>query len=106
VGQGDPYKVISIALDGRMFALKGHRFSALNEINAGNVRNLRLAYTVALAGYEGGGNRYTTGNLEATPLVEDGVMYVPDGWGRVYAIDVAVQQASELSDFSKGRLYG
>jgi alcohol dehydrogenase (cytochrome c) len=68
---------------------QGHRFSALNEINAGNVRNLRLAYTVALAGYEGGGNRYTTGNLEATPLVEDGVMYVPDGWGRVYAIDMA-----------------
>ena len=28
------------------------------------------------------------GNLEATPLVEDGIMYVPDGWGSVYAIDV------------------
>src|SRR5262249_32773010 len=35
------------------------------------------------------GGRYAHGNLEATPLVEDGVMYVPDGWGSVYAIDVS-----------------
>jgi alcohol dehydrogenase (cytochrome c) len=68
---------------------EGHRFSALSEINAGNVGNLRLAYTVALAGFEGGGNRYKFGTLEATPLVEDGVMYATDGWGRVYAIDVS-----------------
>src|SRR5262249_29797078 len=33
------------------------------------------------------GFRYKFGNLEATPLVEDGIMYVPDGWGSVYAID-------------------
>src|SRR5262245_5234 len=67
---------------------EGHRFSTLKEINAGNVKNLKLAFTVALAGYEGGGSRYTSGSLEATPIVEDGIMYVPDGWGRVYAIDL------------------
>src|SRR4051812_38369749 len=60
---------------------QGHRFSALNEITAGNVKNLKLMFSVALAGYEGGGNRYNAGNMEATPLVEDGIMYVPDGWG-------------------------
>src|SRR4029077_6177448 len=27
-------------------------------------------------------------NLTATPLVEDGFMYVPDAWGVVYKIDV------------------
>ena len=43
---------------------------------------------MALGGFEGGGTRYKFGNLEATPLVEDGIMYVPDGWGSVYAIDV------------------
>jgi len=32
--------------------------------------------------------KYKHGNLEATPLVEDGIMYVPDGWGSVYAIDL------------------
>jgi len=66
---------------------QGHRFSALKEINTGTVGNLRLAYTVALGGYQSGG-RYAAGALEATPLVEDGIMYVPDGWGSVYAIDV------------------
>jgi alcohol dehydrogenase (cytochrome c) len=67
---------------------QGHRFSALKEINADNVKNLKMAFTVGLGGYEGGGNRYKHGTLEATPIVEDGIMYVPDGWGRVYAIDM------------------
>src|SRR3981081_1868570 len=68
---------------------QGHRFSALKEINTDTVKNLKVAFTVALGGFEGGGTRYKFGNLEATPIVEDGVMYVPDGWGTVYAIDVA-----------------
>src|SRR5882672_8098805 len=67
---------------------QGHRFSALKEINTDTVKNLKVAFTVALGGFEGGGARYKFGNLEATPIVEDGVMYVPDGWGSVYAIDV------------------
>src|SRR5690348_10736707 len=67
---------------------QGHRFSQLKEINTDTVKNLRLAFTVALGGFQGGGNRYKFGDLEATPLVEDGVMYLPDGWGSVYAIDV------------------
>jgi len=67
---------------------EGHRFSALNEINTDTAKNLKVAFTVALGGFEGAGSRYRFGNLEATPLVEDGVMYVPDGWGSVYAIDV------------------
>jgi alcohol dehydrogenase (cytochrome c) len=66
---------------------QGHRFSALKEINTGNVANLRLAFTVGLGGLQAGG-RFPHGNLEATPLVDDGMMYVPDGWGAVYAIDL------------------
>jgi alcohol dehydrogenase (cytochrome c) len=66
---------------------QGHRFSPLKEINTDTVKNLRPAFTVALSGFQSGG-RYAHGNLEATPLVEDGIMYVPDGWGSVYAIDV------------------
>ncbi len=68
---------------------QGHRFSQLKEINTDTVKNLKVAFTVALGGFEGGGTRYKFGNLEATPIVEDGVMYVPDGWGSVYAIDVS-----------------
>jgi alcohol dehydrogenase (cytochrome c) len=68
---------------------QGHRFSTLKEINTDTVKNLKVAFTVALGGFEGGGNRYKFGDLEATPIVEDGTMYVPDGWGSVYAIDVS-----------------
>ena len=66
---------------------QGHRFSLLKEINTDTVKNLKVAYTVALGGFQAGG-RYAHGSLEATPLVEDGIMYVPDGWGSVYAIDL------------------
>src|SRR5437667_10788278 len=57
---------------------QGHRFSGLKEINTDTVKNLKLAFTVALGGFEGAGTRYKFGNLEATPIVEDGVIYVPD----------------------------
>src|SRR3984885_10084143 len=67
---------------------QGHRFSGLKEINTDTVKNLKLAFTVALGGFEGAGTRYKFGDLEATPIVEDGIMYVPDGWGSVYAIDM------------------
>jgi alcohol dehydrogenase (cytochrome c) len=67
---------------------EGHRFSALKEINADTVKGLKPVFSVALGGYESGG-RYKFGNLEATPIVEDGMMYVTDGWGSVYAIDVS-----------------
>src|ERR1700743_3006844 len=62
------------------------RFSSLNEINAGNVRNLKVAWTMQLGGVEGGGI-WTHGGLEGTPIVENGFMYVTDGWGSVYKID-------------------
>src|SRR5467141_3165411 len=67
---------------------QGHRYSLLKEINTDTVKNLKPVFTVALSGFQSGG-RYAFGNLEATPLVEDGIMYVPDGWGSVYAIDVS-----------------
>src|SRR5215468_5485996 len=68
---------------------EGHRFSQLKTINTSNVKDMKIAFSVALGGIEGAGTRYKHGNLEATPIVEDGIMYVPDGWGTVYAIDVS-----------------
>src|SRR6266568_4659753 len=59
----------------------GQRFSPLGRINKDNVKNLRLAYAVALGG--GGGNEYSV----ATPLAEDGFLYVTDSWGVLYKID-------------------
>ena len=67
---------------------QGYRFSPLSEINADTVKNMKLVFAVALGGLQSGG-RYAFGNLEGTPIVDDGMMYVTDGWGSVYAIDVS-----------------
>ncbi len=58
------------------------RHSPLDQINRANVRNLKLKFAVPLGG--------TAGNegVEATPLVDDGFMYISDPWGVVYKIDV------------------
>src|SRR5882762_9250114 len=60
----------------------GQRFSPLTAITKDNVKGLKLAYAVPLGG--------TTGNewIEATPLVEDGFLYITDAWGVLYKIDV------------------
>jgi hypothetical protein len=59
----------------------GQRFSPLARINRDNVKNLKLAYAVPLGG--------TAGNewIEATPLAEDGFLYITDSWGVLYKID-------------------
>jgi alcohol dehydrogenase (cytochrome c) len=59
-----------------------HRYSKLDTINKSNVKDLKLKFAVALGG--------TAGNesVQATPLVEDGFMYIVDCWGVVYKIDV------------------
>jgi alcohol dehydrogenase (cytochrome c) len=59
----------------------GQRFSPLARINRDNVKGLKLAYAVALAG--GSGNEF----IEATPLAEDGFLYITDSWGVLYKID-------------------
>jgi alcohol dehydrogenase (cytochrome c) len=59
----------------------GQRFSPLERINKANVKGLRLAYAVPLGGEAG--NEWT----EATPLVEDGFLYITDSWGVLYKID-------------------
>src|ERR1700733_4840948 len=55
-----------------------HRFSPLNQINEQTVGKLGLAWSRELG---------TTRGLEATPLVEDGIIYTSGNWSVVYAID-------------------
>src|SRR5258705_6636768 len=62
---------------------EGWRFSQLKQIDAENVKNLRVAFTVALGGYESGG-RYKHRNLPGTPLLAKRMMYVTDGLGSGY----------------------
>src|SRR5579863_10418742 len=68
----------------------GQRFSPLDQINRTSVKGLKLAYAVALGGTKVGEN------LEATPLVEDGFMYMVDQWGIVYKIDVRSGDAGRI----------
>jgi alcohol dehydrogenase (cytochrome c) len=57
------------------------RYSPLDRVNKANVKNLKLAYAVALGGTS------LNENLESTPLAEDGYLYVVDQWGVLYKID-------------------
>src|SRR5215469_2787741 len=54
------------------------RFSPLDQINAANAGNLKLAWYYDLD---------TTRGQEATPLVVDGVMYTSTAWSLVKALD-------------------
>ena len=56
-------------------------FSPLDEIDPSNVSRLAVAWTFEITG--------TDGNLEATPLVADGVIYATGTWSHVFALDAA-----------------
>src|ERR1700730_8880532 len=55
-------------------------YSPLNQINRENVQQLQLAWSWAMD---------DTGAQEATPLVYDGVMYLPNPRGVIQALDAA-----------------
>jgi alcohol dehydrogenase (cytochrome c) len=58
--------------------LDGWGYSPLNQINRNNVANLKMVWTRGLG---------TTGNQEGTPLVHDGVMYIPNPGDYILAVD-------------------
>jgi alcohol dehydrogenase (cytochrome c) len=71
------------------------RFSPLDQINQSNIKNLHVAFSVQLGGTEPGGDK-PHAREQSTPLVEDGMLYLTDGWSDVYKIDVR--------DGKKGRI--
>lgn len=68
---------------------KGWRYSKLNQINKGNVANLRVVYAAAVGG---SATQTVTGapinNEQLTPLVEDGFMYLADAHNKIMKFDV------------------
>ena len=66
------------------------RYSPLDKINRGNVKDLKLAYAVAIGGTS------ANENLEATPLAEDGFLYIVDQWGVLYKIDARSGKAGRI----------
>ena len=63
-------------------SIAGNRFSALEQINTGNVRSLGLKWMFPIP---------SSPRIEATPVVVDGVMYVT-GWNEVWALDATTGQ--------------
>ncbi len=63
--------------------LANQRYSSLTQITPANVSHLGGAWMVHVADQSGGGN------MEATPVVVNGVMYIPSGKGEILALDAA-----------------
>jgi alcohol dehydrogenase (cytochrome c) len=66
------------------------RYSPLDRINRVNVKDLKLAYAVAIGGTA------ANENLESTPLAEDGFLYIVDQWGVLYKIDARSGKAGRI----------
>jgi glucose dehydrogenase len=62
--------------------LAGSRFSTLDQINTSNVTSLARRWLFQHGVIDGVSN-------QATPVVVDGVMYVTDSRGSVYAVDAS-----------------
>jgi alcohol dehydrogenase (cytochrome c) len=60
------------------------RYSPLDKINKGNIKELRLAYAVAIGG------------TSANELAEDGFLYIVDQWGVLYKIDGGSADAGRI----------
>ncbi len=61
-----------------------NRYSTLDAVNRDTVKDLHLAFAFPIAQPVGS----VSPDNEATPLVDSGMMYLSDGWGVVYKVDV------------------
>ena len=64
-----------------------NRYSPLDQITKDNVKDLKVAFTVPLMPGSTGAGAFAS-SLQGTPLVDSGIMFMSDGWGRIYRIDL------------------
>jgi alcohol dehydrogenase (cytochrome c) len=76
-------------------SLTGNRYSPLELINSNNVQRLGAAWMFPIAS--------NPRALQATPVVQDGIMYVT-GWNEIYAIDATTGR--QLWTYSEARHEG
>jgi len=84
-------RLLNAGNDGQNWLMVHHdynnsRHSPLQEINASNVKDLKLKFIFSIGGRSTGGTM--RGKEESTPLVDYGYMYVADTWSRVMKFDV------------------
>lgn len=77
---------------GRTYDL--NRYSPLDQINASNVAGLRLVAAAPIGGSEPAG--FGIGAMEATPLADNGFVYVSDPWGTPYKFDLSSGDAARI----------
>ena len=75
---------------GKTFDL--NRFSPLDQINSGNVENLRLVMAAPIGGMEPAG--FGIGSMQTTPLADNGFIYLSDPWGTPYKFDLTSETAA------------
>jgi glucose dehydrogenase len=63
------------------------RHSTLHQIHRGNVARLEVAWTFDTGDWSDGTQLPTRSAFEATPLVIEGVLYVPSPFSRLFALD-------------------
>src|SRR5204863_8285025 len=98
-------KVPHPATDWPMFShdLAGTRFSPLKQINASNAAKLKLAWSMPYrADRTGAGGGGLGGLTEVTPVVVNGVMYLP-AENRVLALDAATGKEIWKFDVAPGQ---
>src|SRR5262245_11996350 len=65
----------------------GTRHSPITQINRGNVANLKIAWSFDTEDWSDGKDLPSRSSFAATPLVIDGVLYVPSPMSRLFALD-------------------
>src|SRR5262249_14942472 len=99
-----PVKSPNPAADWPMFSndLAGNRFSPLKQINPGNVSKLKLAWRIPYRADRSNTGAGGLGGLtEVTPIVVNGVMYLP-AESRVLALDASTGKEIWKFDVSPG----
>jgi alcohol dehydrogenase (cytochrome c) len=72
---------------------QGHMFSALDQINRGNVADLNVAFTLPIASALSGNPEL---NMMNHGLVEGGFLYFDDGRGGIYKVDLTSGDAARI----------
>ncbi len=78
----------------------GTKHSAVDQINRENVARLEVAWTFDTGDWSDGSELPSRSAFEATPLVIDGVLYVPSPFSRLFALDA--ETGEEIWVFDPG----
>ena len=88
-----PERLINAAREPQNWLLPYQSYDALNystlsQINKSNVANLKVSFLHSIGGMNTATPTGSAPTVQSTPLVNEGFMYVHNGWGQVLKIDL------------------